>query len=97
MISFYIFAFILIFLSSFHINIKCQQSENSTVIEINKTYNGTLNNDFTWAFYELVIPEGVEKNTKNLVFKVKEPDSSFDGKDDFSDPDIYVSSVIKPS
>ena len=84
----------LIFGSFINLSINCQQATNHTLIEINKVYNGSLTNDYTYSYYKLIIPEGIEKNTKNLVFKVKEPDTSFSGVDDFSDPDIYVSTVI---
>lgn len=76
------------------LNIKCQQTNtNHTLIELNKVYNGTLAADNSYAFYKLIIPEGVDPNTQNLVFKVKEPEKAFIGLDDFSDPDIYVSTV----
>lgn len=94
MLLLYTFTFIIIFTFSNN-NIKCQQSsDNSTLVELNKSYNGTLSEDYSWAFYKLIIPEGLANNSKNLVFKVKEPDSALVGKDDFSDPDIYVSTVI---
>jgi len=77
------------------ITIKCQQDSNHTIIELNKQYNGSIANDYSYAYFKLIIPEGIEKNSKNLVFKVREPDSALKGVDDFSDPDIYVSTVIK--
>ena len=82
---------ITIFSSLFEIKI-CQE-DTLTTVELNKFYNGTLESDYSFAHYKLDIPEGTDINSKNLVFKVKEPDSSFEGKEDFSDPDIYVSTV----
>lgn len=77
------------------ISIKCQQSEtNHTEININQQYNGTLEADNSYAFFKLIIPQGINPNSQNLVFKVKEPEKAFDGVEDFSDPDIYVSTVF---
>ena len=40
--------------------IKCQQQEsNHSIVELNKQYNGSLKMDFTYAFFKLLIPEGV--------------------------------------
>jgi len=83
---------VIIILSSL-LQINCQQPSNHTLIELKTKYNGTLETDNSLHFYKLIIPEGVEKNSSTLVFKVKEPDSALIGKDDFSDPDIYVSTV----
>lgn len=77
------------------INIKCQQSDsNHTLIELNKPYNGTLEADNSFAYFKLIIPEGINSNSQNLVFKVKESESANIGVEDFSDPDIYVSTVL---
>jgi len=75
--------------------IKCQQSaSNHTLVNLSLVYNGSLEADNSYAFYKLIIPEGVNLNTHNLIFKLKEPEKAFNGVDDFSDPDIYVSTVI---
>jgi len=77
------------------VNIKSQFADsNHTVIELNKVNNGTLEADNSYAFFLLIIPEGINPNTQNLVFKIKEPESAEKGIDDFSDPDIYVSTVL---
>jgi len=73
--------------------INTQEQKIQSEVVLNKHYNGTLKLDYSHQFFKLIIPEGVEKNTQNMVFKVKEPETSFNGRDDFSDPDIYVSTV----
>ena len=45
-------------------------------------------------YYTLTIPSDVPANM-NLAIRVKESDLADEGKEDFSDPDIYVSKVIK--
>ena len=62
--------------------------------DLSKTYSGKLDTDNSWRFYELEIPSGVELNSKDLVFRVKESKKADMAKEDFSDPDIYVSTVI---
>ena len=72
----------------------CQEEKN-TLIELNKSYNGTMNEDDSFRFFKIVIPKGIERDTSNLIFKVQEPEAAREGKDDFSDPDIYISTVNK--
>jgi hypothetical protein len=68
-------------------------SQEHNLIELNKNYNGTMNQDDSFRFFKLIIPNGIEKDVSNLVFKVEEPASAREGKDDFSDPDIFISTV----
>jgi hypothetical protein len=68
-------------------------SQEHNLIEIDKIYNGTMIEDDSFRFFKLVIPKGIQKDVSNLVFKVEEPAAAREGRDDFSDPDIFVSTV----
>lgn len=83
---------IIFILTSYTEKTKCQ-SESNTEIEINKTYNGTMDKKDSFRFFKMIIPNDVEKDMNNLIFRVQEPESAREGRDDFSDPDIYVSTV----
>lgn len=62
-------------------------------LKIDVQENGKLDKDDEMSYYMLKIPKNVEKNTKNLVIRIKENDDADIALDDFSDPDIYVSKV----
>jgi hypothetical protein len=62
-------------------------------MKIDVQENGKLEMDEEMSYYVLKIPKNVEKNTKNLVIRIKETDGADLALDDFSDPDIYVSKV----
>ncbi len=70
------------------------QETDHVLVEIDKTYKGTLENDNSYFFYKMKIPDNIKANTTDLVFRVKESDKADIGQADFSDPDIYVSKVI---
>ena len=70
--------------------IKCQNT-----IELNKYYNGTMSEDNSFRYYKIEIPQGTVKDLSNLIFRVREPEAARVGKEDFSDPDIYISRVNK--
>jgi hypothetical protein len=61
--------------------------------DLSKLYSGKLDIDNSWRFYELEIPPGTRLNSKDLVFRVKESKKADSALEDFSDPDIYVSTV----
>jgi hypothetical protein len=63
--------------------------------DLSKLYTGKLEFDNSWRFYELEIPPGTRLNSKDLVFRVKESRKADSAQEDFSDPDIYVSTVRK--
>lgn len=69
------------------------QEADHVLAEIDKTYNGKLESDNSYFFYKIKIPDDIQANTTDLVFRVKELDIADIGKADFSDPDIYVSKV----
>lgn len=72
----------------FLLQIRCQNEE----IFIDKAVASELPENYL-EFYKLTIPQNVTINTTNLIIRVKENDDAEQGKDDFSDPDIYVSKV----
>lgn len=72
---------------------ECQEKFTNTVIELNRTYVGSMNEDDSYRYFMIVIPNEIEKNVHNLIFRVQEPEAARQGKDDFSDPDIYISTV----
>ena len=73
---------------------KCQ--DTNTLVEINKTYTGSMSEDNSFKFYKIEIPQGQEKDVNNLVIRVQEPEAARVGKINFSDPDIYISKVNLP-
>lgn len=94
MIPFYFhLGYFLIFIFSI-IKVKADNSDDFIEAELSKTFNGKLEED-TWRFYKLQIPSNIKANTSDLVFRVKEPKNAELAIDDFSDPDIYVSTVRK--
>lgn len=76
---------------SFTKKTKCQ--DTNSLIDLNKEYNGTISQDDSYKFYKIVIPNDIEKDSKNLIFKVHEPEAAREGREDFSDPDIFISTV----
>ena len=70
------------------------QETDHVKVELDKTYNGNLEADNAYFFYQIKIPDDIQANSTDLVFRVKELDIADVGKADFSDPDIYVSKVI---
>jgi hypothetical protein len=62
-------------------------------LKIDVQENGKLDKNDEMLYYVLKIPKNVEKNTKNLVIRIKENDDADIALDDFSDPDIYISKV----
>jgi len=54
---------------------------------------GIIDQDMGTFFYKLLIPANTLPNKTNLVIRIKENDLADEGKDFFSDPDIYVSKV----
>ena len=82
--SFLIFLTIKIILSqSTHTNIK-----------LNETIKGIIVDAFSYQYYKLTIPEGIEKNKSNLIITIDQDEF----KKEYSDPDIFVSKTIeKPS
>lgn len=84
---------LIVFLILSIFQIKSQETDH-ILVEIDKTYNGTLETDNSYYFYKIKIPDDIKANTTDLVFRVKELDIADDGQADFSDPDIYVSKVI---
>ena len=82
--SFLIFLTIKIILSqSTHTNVK-----------LNETIKGIIVDAFSYQYYKLTIPEGIEKNKSNLIITIDQDEF----KKEYSDPDIFVSKTIeKPS
>lgn len=72
--------------------IKAQETDVIST-DLTKLYTGRLDFDNSLRFYELEIPPGTRLNTKDLVFRVKESRKADLAQADFSDPDIYVSTV----
>ncbi|MCQ2815915.1 MAG: hypothetical protein MJ252_01495 [archaeon] len=74
--------------------VKYSLSDNPQHIqmELEKPLSGEVKKDDAYEYYKLVIPQDVEKNSKNLVFEVKEDKSTTaEGEEMFSDPDIHIS------
>jgi hypothetical protein len=68
-------------------------SKNIT-LDIEET--GQISQDNGLFYYQLLIHQINENDDINLVMRIKENDLADEGKDDFSDPDIYVSKVNIP-
>ena len=74
--------------------IYCVFSQNTQKeLKIDVQVNGKLGKDDEMSYYMFKVPKKIEKNTYNLVIRIKETDSTDQAQDDFSDPDIYVSKV----
>lgn len=71
------------------------KSDSSKVMTVDKAETGSLNGNGQVTFYQLVIPPNIANSTYTLVLRIKENDEADEGKDYFSDPDIYVSKVIQ--
>jgi hypothetical protein len=84
---------ILFFLIFLIFNIRSQDStQTHKALTIDTVDNGK-NEALQTFYYTLTIPSDVPANM-NLAIRVKENDLADEGKDDFSDPDIYVSKVL---
>ena len=64
----------------------------STDLTLNKTIIGSMNQDNSFNYYKLKLPETIENNKLILVFTVKESHKGLlEGEELFSDPDIHIS------
>jgi hypothetical protein len=54
---------------------------------------GKIEKDGDTLFYKLIIPPNVLMDSSNIILRIKETDLADEAKEDFSDPDIYVSKV----
>jgi hypothetical protein len=68
------------------------QQDNVKILTLDYVYTSSILQENGHNFFKLTIPEGVQKKTKNLIIRVKEPKKAEKGES-FSDPDIYVSQV----
>ncbi len=78
------------------VKLNCQEiKSDNTLVVLDNIYNGTLDMDNSYHFYRIIIPNENDMiiENKDLVFRVKELDLADSGKEDFSDPDIYISRV----
>lgn len=80
------------FLNFFFLLMLNCQKENLSLL-LNTPTTASIKTNGNTNYYTLEIPMGIAVNATNLVIRVKEDDDADIGKDDFSDPDLYVSKV----
>lgn len=70
-----------------------QQQSTNKIMQLDTLYNGTILTADGSNFYTLTIPKDITEKSMDLLLKIKEPEKADRGKEDFSDPDVYVSFV----
>ena len=68
------------------------QPDDIKTLNLDYLFTSSILNNNGHNYFKLTIPLGVQKKTKNLIIRVKEPKKAEKGES-FSDPDIYVSQV----
>lgn len=69
--------------------------KNVTEIFLNTDVVGTIGKDEGSAFFKLIIPNTAISFDQELVFKINEPENAQKGLEDFSDPDVYITSKVE--